>query len=1152
MTPAAACSSPASINSVFTLYRLWIHGRPLFRFGPGLLVLLGLLLVGGLRGADTAPDTPRLGITMEPTPDGARVVQVMAGSAAERAGLQSGDLIIEINQRRMRTTDDVTKAVMLLKQGTPQAMVVERDGRRTEFSFVLSASTTAGKSRPAPPARASNAARSAAAQAPATADARAMAQTRGSDARKAQVADAAGRRRGGRGSARGTAATGPVRDTASQEALGNALRQTAYTVPESIGQRLTQFNVLGYAFVDPATGRVVLAGRYNPAYASGPIPYADLLADALQTPYPVFSLDHPGLNDPALRQIRSTFDQELTRVARDPAYGLEWMKSLILPVLTGSGDSEDRAALGARLQAAGSSLADYDAFMKWQAGQFTDQQYYPRAQNFLTSLFLAAGYDPSAGRAVSAYRLFASEPTREHVEFWCAATGCEEVLRRIDEEVRAGGNRHAAGRELEATLYSAMLARLGVPEAELRRIAAGYRNETVSEKAFVDLLDQRWGGALRDFLTNKVINGMTFSGAGLSGRYNFPPIRSALNTFGAPRDTMLMHVLFQADYTLKYLTSSARAAASIPGHATSQEFLATAEHRAGAAAGHTPTAGLIRYWIYPAAAGLDLLPDHGGVRFREASLRIGTESLESAGGDPRGNAFFRQALADYSTHLTQNFDAYARVYPSLHVLRETAKVIALARWARQSGIRLQPAGASPAHPTLPERAEGFWGMTYLVRPSGETDTMVVWAQGGVKFDQEYGDGWIQTRPAEREATDDTLKQLAASTALAEKAAAAATTDGDLETARDLAERSAQAMTGQIDLSKLPEPVAVMAGSNVSGPPDFAGQAEVAQAAAASVDQNVTAMKQARQSLADAAPLQQTNPPEYARIQEQAQQQQMRSEQNLQRLQSLLQQYRGGSAPAATVAVDLRQLDPTRPATVALLRPAGPGTEGVTAPPRPATPADVSALVQKTPTPEQLRAELARLTTQLETLKTSLGRLNRSIQMDQQQFQQWEDEAAGATARAQERYKQFITDQVEEAFFGWAEHYFRDVQPSAQRLEELARTKQVMDLNDFAEWADRKDEGLERIADGLRLMVDQLPLSEELKSAVWAVDTSIESAFDISAWLASWKRINQLDKNSDQFLRAVAQSGERMKQIVGRIKQIQQQLAAGAPPAAGRP
>jgi hypothetical protein len=1109
--------------------------------------------------AATAPRGLTLGILVAPA--AARVTMITPGSPAAAAGLKSGDLILRFADRDIHSCDEFLQLAPTLPAGTYEAVI-----RRGSLEFPLS--LTLG---PVPPPDSGTprvgvsfrrgaevqsvspgfAAEKAGLQAgdlitaanrqPVNNPANLIAFLQAVDPANEVKLTVWRRDHALSITVANAGANLPLRDPASRGALAGALHRAAYTAPASLEQRLAQFNVLQYAFMDPAFGRIVLVGYYDPAYASGPIPYLDLLADAVENPYPAFSLGNPGLGDPVLGQIRATFDNEFARISRDPAYGVEWMKGLILPVLTGSADSEERAALAAKLQAAGSSLAEYDAFMKGQASGFNDPQYFNGSTDFFSHMFAAAGFGPAAGGAIGAYHRFAWQPNPENLGFLAAAAGCGDVLERIRQEVRAGRDQQEANLELLAALYSAMLARMGVPAAEVQRISAGFRAGTISEKAFVDLLDQRWQAIYKEFVTNKLINGMTFSGAALSARYNFPPLRSTLDTFGARRDSVLMGVFFQADYTLKYVTASARAAAQVPGHMTSQAFLGTAENRAGAAAGRTPTTGMIRYWIWPADVECDLLPGNSGVRFRTAALRIGAESLGNAGGDQRGEAFFRQALADYGTQLTGRFDAYARVYPSLHVMRETAKVIALARWARHTGVRLQLAGAQPTRAALPDWSEGFWGMTYVVRPSGDADTMVVWAQGGVKFDQEYGDAWVQSRPAAPEVTNDTLRQLAASTALAEQAAAAAK-DGNLEAARDLAERSAQAMTGRIDMSNLPEPVMVpVEGAGAQG---FADQAQVAEAAIASVDRNTAGIKQARQNLADAAPLQQTNPQEYARLEEQAHQLQTRSEQNLQRLQGLLQEYRAGSTPPGDVVVDLRGLDPSKPLTVAL-PPAAPAV--TPANPTAPVPAAVAALVQKPPSPEQLRAELARRIVELETLKASLQRLNRSIQMDQQQFQDWEQEAAGAVDRSQKRFKQFVTDVVKDKFFGWAEYYSRDVQPSAQRLEDLKHTKEVTDLNDFAEWADRKDEGFERIAAGVRLLAEQLPISKEAKSAIWAVDKSMESAFDISAWVASWKRINQLDKNSDQFLQAVAQSSERMRQIVERIKEIQRELATAPPP-----
>jgi hypothetical protein len=926
----------------------------------------------------------------------------------------------------------------------------------------------------------------------------------------------------------------PLSDPRSQEMLGDAFAREERRTPASPLDGLTQCNLLQLALVDPATGRLVLVGRYDPAYPSGPIPYHKLLADALENPYPVFSLESPGLGDPTLSRIRSTFDQEFARISRDTAYGIEWMKGLLLPILTTrDGDSEERRTLDARLHAAGTNLESYDAYMKWQDGKFTDESFYTGARAYLGAVFQSEVGDANAGFCAAAHRRAGSQPTRANFESWAASAGCLGAMRRMDQEIQNGRNQDEANRDLVAEVYTAMLRMLGAPEQELLRLAAAHRAGTVGEDAFLELQAPLMNNALTNFLSRKVVNGMTFSGASLSGRYQFPPIRSALNTFGARRESPLMRVFFNADYTLKFLAASSRAAGEVPEHVTSQVFLGEAENRAGAAAGRTPQTGLIRHWIQPESVHIDVLPGNAGLRFGDAALRVSSEPLEVQGGDNRGNAFFRRALADYGEHVTKHLDAYARVYPSLHVLRETAKVIALARWVRSAGIRLEPLASDSSGPALPAQAEGFWGMTCLVRPSGETDTLVVWAQGGVTFDQKSGESWIQTTPPSAAVAKDTLQQLAASTALGEKAVAALER-GEFEAARAFAEQSAQAMTGQLDLSRLPEPVPMPVDGRAINLAEQAGRAQSLALGAASAAESLRVVRDAR---AVNAQWKETDPQRYAQSEESNRKIEALTEDNLRRLHEHLRAYREAFGLAPPSAVDLAHLVPGQNGTVYLPRPAAP---------RQSAPA-VAALEKRTPTAAELRVELARLRSELEVLKTSLGRLNRSIQMDQEQFSVWEAEAAGAIERANERAKEFVKEKLQDAFLGWAEHYFKEVQPSPERLSDIKNARDVMDLYDFDEWANRKDEGLERVADGVRLLADKLPIADKLKDLIQAVDSSIESAFDISAWIASWKRLGQLDKNSMAFLEAVARSSERMRTIVERIKEIERRLAAIPPP-----
>jgi hypothetical protein len=98
----------------------------------------------------------------------------------------------------------------------------------------------------------------------------------------------------------------------SEAELSAALAQTPTTKPARTLDGLASFNVLTRALVDPQTGEVVLHGQTDPRYPTGPLPYRAWLADALQNPAPVFSLDPiSGTSVP------SQLDADLTRLSRD-------------------------------------------------------------------------------------------------------------------------------------------------------------------------------------------------------------------------------------------------------------------------------------------------------------------------------------------------------------------------------------------------------------------------------------------------------------------------------------------------------------------------------------------------------------------------------------------------------------------------------------------------------------------------------------------------------------------------------------------------------------------------------------------------------------------------------------------------------------------
>lgn len=201
---------------------------------------------------------------------------------------------------------------------------------------------------------------------------------------------------------------------------------------------------------------MVFVGSYNPAYATGPISYNALLADAMENPYPHFTLELPGSGGQSpLGRIRSTLDQEFEHVARDPNYGVQWLGSLILPVLKGdSADPDQQAALNARLQVLGITPACYRAYMKWQLSGFNDMQVYNEgAADFLPRVFELSGLSRKGGAEITAYRAYATVPTREGLIEWCRVAGYSDLFTRLDELARTGTNHHLASQELLPALY---------------------------------------------------------------------------------------------------------------------------------------------------------------------------------------------------------------------------------------------------------------------------------------------------------------------------------------------------------------------------------------------------------------------------------------------------------------------------------------------------------------------------------------------------------------------------------------------------------------------------------------------------------------------------------------------------------------------------
>jgi len=74
------------------------------------------------------------------TREGALITQVVEGSAAEAAGLQVSDVVVQINDTPVRTSRDLRNEVGLMRVGEEADLVVYRDGERLEITATITGS----------------------------------------------------------------------------------------------------------------------------------------------------------------------------------------------------------------------------------------------------------------------------------------------------------------------------------------------------------------------------------------------------------------------------------------------------------------------------------------------------------------------------------------------------------------------------------------------------------------------------------------------------------------------------------------------------------------------------------------------------------------------------------------------------------------------------------------------------------------------------------------------------------------------------------------------------------------------------------------------------------------------------------------------------
>ena len=108
-------------------------------------------LKAGKRVGEPSTSGGYLGVFAEDHPKGAKVLEVIAGSPAEKSGLKEGDIIVEVNKKKVASKADLQKHVGAAKPDQTVKVAVERNGKKKTFDIKLTKRPSAAPPRRSTP-----------------------------------------------------------------------------------------------------------------------------------------------------------------------------------------------------------------------------------------------------------------------------------------------------------------------------------------------------------------------------------------------------------------------------------------------------------------------------------------------------------------------------------------------------------------------------------------------------------------------------------------------------------------------------------------------------------------------------------------------------------------------------------------------------------------------------------------------------------------------------------------------------------------------------------------------------------------------------------------------------------------------------------------
>lgn len=585
--------------------------------------------------------------------------------------------------------------------------------------------------------------------------------------------------------------------------------------PTATGEMPENINVLQNVIIDRKSGQIAVMGTYDPKYATGAIPYLDLLKTALNFPYPHTSLE-PARNI-SHREFKAKSNLPQTEAAalleRLRAYEEVTPWQFFTQVLADPATERERQKLIRYMAAAyGLSRQEYVALYNYGYLDSNGSIAPPEIGQVLVKALRHLGWVEAA----DAYDHMA----RDTIDDFRQAL---KVLGREKEEAALGVTAPGHDQMLALTCLAMLDVLKPLPqEQDIWQLRLGVRANSVSASEILKLMYQSFtlylidrNIAMREAAEREAAEGKGTAGAtrpiwregsklgGAPSSVNAKAGEMGLNmvrieSYNNDPNSQLARIMYEADYALK-AHGSTDLFANIPGYMTFAERFS----RADAQVSSTDFSFNSRLWFEPRRVEMEASSDKSLVTFGMAAIELNS-AQDITASSPDDKKTFGRVFAEIAKHVNENFDSYAVAMPAFHSLREASKVIALARWLRQNRIVVDLDAVRQERWNNPKTIQGwsFREFEYF-RPKAEGSygqhsfrVKTRWT-GGVSFTK---GNWTNYGPASKATETKVEDQLVLASQLS-RAAVKATTS-DLEKARYYSELSAQALAGKVSRSDL--------------------------------------------------------------------------------------------------------------------------------------------------------------------------------------------------------------------------------------------------------------------------------------------------------------------------------------------------------------